>query len=650
MSNRRALYSLLALGLSGLAVLVVFYREANPSANIRLALSRAQVEARAADFLKGRALDISGTTRATIFGGDDMAAIFLQKTVGLGKTNALSDPEQAVYVPLWKWGVRFFRPQEKEEYQVSMTPNGKITRFEHVIPEEQAGANLEPAAAEMVALDFLARPLAVGFRPADWERVTASSEKLQARTDHYFTWKRKEPRFGRGDGDLRIRVTVAGDRVTSYSFFLKVPDEFERTYNLQSDAGNNLARVALFFTLGLFVLTVVYFMMLLRKGDMDYRIALGAAGMVGLAVFFAAVNSWPSALYSYSTDQLLVGLVLALVIGAVLGGAGLGGLMLVIVGVGSALLSRAEKLRLLAGLREISRGRLLTPALAQAVLYGYLIAFFFLGYDTALYAAMRHLGWVWLPAGNDYTEAYGSLVPALAPLAIGIMAGFWEEGFYRFASFAVLRKVIQWAPAAAVLPTMIWAFAHSNYPVFPVYFRGIELTVGGLLFFYFFWRFGYLTVAFAHFFIDTILIAIPLVQAPSPYFKISGIVAMGIGLIPLALGLLGRGRKVYLLPDVPRLDGDTSVGILRRGFETGALPAALIQQILREKGLADAPVEARALFLAREVFGLSMATQVDENRVTLRISGGAPKADVFRALLGIEPSMDGGDLLLSIPL
>lgn len=648
MTDRRALGFLLVLGLSGLVAFIALYRQANPSATIRLALSRSQVEARAADFLKGRGLDLGGTIRATYFGGDDLAAIFLQRTVGLDTTNRVSDPGQAVYVPLWKWGARFFRPQQKEEYQVSMTPNGKVTRYEHIIPEDAAGANLGPAAAEKIALDFLSRPLAVEFQPADWERVTASSEKLKARTDHYFTWKRKEPKFG--DGDLRINVTVAGDRVSSYSYYLKVPDEFERRYNLQSDAGDNIARVAVFFTLALFVLTIVYFMMLVRKGEMDFRIALLTAGLLTVATFIGAVNGWPSALYSYSTDQLLIGVVIGLVMLAVLGGLGLGGLMLVMVGVGSGLLSRLEKSRLLTGLREVSRGHLFTPALAQAVLYGYLIAFFFLGYDTALYAAVRHLGWVWLPAGNEYTEAYGSLVPALVPLAVGATAGFWEEGFFRFASFVVLRKVFRWAPAAALLPTMVWAFAHSNYPVFPVYFRGIELTIGGLMFFYFFWRFGYLTVALAHFFIDTILIAVPLLQAPSPYFKASGMAAMGIGLIPLLLGLLGRGRKVYLLPDIPRLDGDTSVGVLRRGFDSGALPVEMIQEILQRKGLADAPVEERALFLAREIFQLDVAARPADGSVTLRIPGGVPRIEIFRSLLGVEPAVDGDDLVISIPV
>ncbi|MGH8102958.1 MAG: CPBP family intramembrane glutamic endopeptidase [bacterium] len=647
---------LLALGAFGLAAFIFLYNTANPSANIQLTLSKSEVEQRAQQFLTGRGLKTDGAIHAIVFGSDDMAAIFLQKSVGLDKTNEVSDPGQPVYVPLWRWGVRFFRPQEKEEFEVSMTPNGKITGFEHVIPEDREGANLDQAAAESIALDFLEHPIAqadallpmaVAFLPADWERVTASSQKLKARTDHYFTWKRKEPRFG--DGDLRLRVTIAGDQMAAYHYFLKVPEDFEQKFRLESDLGDNIARGALILTLVLFILAITYFMVLLRKGDMDFRVALLTAGFVSLGAFLGVINSWPGALYGYSTHRLFVGEIFGLIIAAVLGGLGIGGLMLVMTGVGSALLTRDEKQRLLGGLHEIACGKVLTPALARAAFYGYLIAFFFLGYDTILYAVVRHLGWVWFPAGNEFTEAYASLVPALVPLSISITAGFWEEGFFRFASFATLRKFLKWAPAAALIPTLIWAFAHSNYPVFPVYFRGIELTIGGLLFFYFFWRYGFLTVAFAHFFIDTILIAMPLLKAPSPYFKISGMIAMAIGLIPMAMGLIGRGRKVYLVPDVPRLDADTSLILLRRAFNAGTLPVDYIRDILRIKGLDAAPPEERVIFLAREIFALPVTVSVEPGAVTLRIHGGAPKVDAFRELLAIDPALDPPGLLLQIP-
>ena len=47
---------------------------------------------------------------------------------------------------------------------------------------------------------------------------------------------------------------------------------------------------------------------------------------------------------------------------------------------------------------------------------------------------------------------------------------------------ANVRSAASISPARFLIPAAIWAFGHSNYPVFPVYVRGIELTIGGLLF------------------------------------------------------------------------------------------------------------------------------------------------------------------------
>ena len=87
---------------------------------------------------------------------------------------------------------------------------------------------------------------------------------------------------------------------------------------------------------------------------------------------------------------------------------------------------------------------------------------------------------------------------------------------------------------------MIWAFGHSNYPVFPVYIRGIELTIAGLIFGIAFLRLGLLTCIVAHFVIDAVQIGIPLLSSGNSGYVISGIIVMGIALVPALLGLAGR--------------------------------------------------------------------------------------------------------------
>ena len=90
---------------------------------------------------------------------------------------------------------------------------------------------------------------------------------------------------------------------------------------------------------------------------------------------------------------------------------------------------------------------------------------------------------------------------------------------------------------------MIWAFGHSNYAIFPVYIRGIELTIAGLIFGIGFLRFGLLTCIVAHFVIDAVLVGTPLLTSGNSAYLVSGIVVMGIALLPAVLGLAARKRK-----------------------------------------------------------------------------------------------------------
>ena len=58
--------------------------------------------------------------------------------------------------PLHNWAVRFFKPLSREELIVSVDPeSGRIIAFRHVLPEDQAGADLAADAARQIAVDFL---------------------------------------------------------------------------------------------------------------------------------------------------------------------------------------------------------------------------------------------------------------------------------------------------------------------------------------------------------------------------------------------------------------------------------------------------------------------------------------------------------------
>lgn len=123
------------------------------------------------------------------------------------------------------------------------------------------------------------------------------------------------------------------------------------------------------------------------------------------------------------------------------------------------------------------------------------------------------------------------------------MAAVSEEFLSRFFSIPFLKKYLKWTPAALVVPAAIWAFGHSNYPVYPVYVRGIELTVAGVLFGILFIRYGIVDCIIAHYVIDAVMIGLPLLRSGNTYYIASGAVVCLLAATPLIIGIPGLLKR-----------------------------------------------------------------------------------------------------------
>ena len=94
-----------------------------------------------------------------------------------------------------------------------------------------------------------------------------------------------------------------------------------------------------------------------------------------------------------------------------------------------------------------------------------------------------------------------------------------------------------------IVPAAIWAFGHSTYPVFPVYIRGIELTIAGVLFGIAFLHYGLVTCIVAHYVIDAVALGIPLVTSGNSTYLISGLAIIGLALVPGVVGFFAGRRR-----------------------------------------------------------------------------------------------------------
>src|SRR4030095_10548159 len=129
--------------------------------------------------------------------------------------------------------------------------------------------------------------------------------------------------------------------------------------------------------------------------------------------------------------------------------------------------------------RVWSREAAPTTAMLGRTLGGYLFVPLALGFVAAFYYATNHyLGW-WQPSASmTDPEILGSAVPALAPIAISLQAGFMEECLFRAVPLSLAALIGQRyghrgaaIAIAVVVQALVFGGGHANYPGFPSHSR-----------------------------------------------------------------------------------------------------------------------------------------------------------------------------------
>lgn len=190
--------------------------------------------------------------------------------------------------------------------------------------------------------------------------------------------------------------------------------------------------------------------------------------------------------------------------------------------VGGDGLWRKNGINLWARSREEGYGRHVLTAVAD----GYAWALILLGVQSVVFFILERTIHTW--STTDATQSpYNMVYPLLFPL-LAWVAGIGEEAVYRLFGIPMLKKLFRSTFIASLLTTLIWAFGHTLYPIYPVISRPIELTFIGLLFSFIFLRYGFPTVVFSHVIFDSILMALSLMF-------MGGAVNIAAGLVYIAL-------------------------------------------------------------------------------------------------------------------
>jgi hypothetical protein len=261
-------------------------------------LNRAEAAARADAALSAAGIDAAAYQRVVVLESrpEELVTAYLRENAEPEALEAVGDA-----VPSLLWGVRYFRPLERDEYRVLLLPNGPASRpplaVVYDVAETSPGARLPLAEARRLAEGRLAE--APGWTPGAWTVVDEGTIERPNRLDHRFVFERTDRRFGQAT--LRAELTVVGDRASGYRPFVKLPEDWERArrgtgLRQQVAAVIPLAVVAWLFGAGAYA-----FLRLARERMLSWRPAtLVGAAFLALAVV-EELNGLSRLYQSYAT-------------------------------------------------------------------------------------------------------------------------------------------------------------------------------------------------------------------------------------------------------------------------------------------------------------------------------------------------------------
>ncbi len=556
---------------SALCVFLVFryFGEAFSVLDLDVRMSRDQAISEARRIADDRKLSTAKLTEAAAsFSGDSAVQTFIELEGG-GKPalkpllGGVGSDDGGNEYTLYKWRVRLYSEGVEREALVAFTPDGRPAGFFSKLPEAEPGAALSADEARAIAVTTAARDWTVDF--ARYRPLTASAvTRPGKRVDHEFIYERKlEGAPAIGEGRLRLRLVVTGDRLTHLQRFVFVPEAFARRYETMRSANNTIAAFAsvgagLLYGLGGCLIGLIW---LMRRHAVRWGPSAKWAAVVAVLIAGAGLAAIPASWLNYDTATSASTHLFARIVQALAGGV-ITWLLLTVV------FATAEGLgRLAFGAHPQLWRTWRTPSAISRAVWGRTLAgYAWIGFDLAFIAAFyflvqRYLGW-WSPSDTLIDpNILGAPLPWIPPVAMSLQAGMMEESLFRavpLAGAALLGRHFGrerlFIVIALVVQAVIFGSAHANYPGQPAYARPVELFLPSLVWGLVYLRYGLVPGILFHFGFDLVLMSIPLFVTQAPGIVFDRAIVIAILAIPLVVLVVQRWRAGHLidLPDSER--------------------------------------------------------------------------------------------------
>lgn len=538
--NRIRIWMLVLSAAAALAVHVALMPFAMPTAALHMTLDRAQAIERGRRVLTELGLRPPSDTRVAVsFVTDPQTKGWLEQRLGIAGSNRMAQREGLVY----RWIVRFYRLGDLEQWGVELDPEGVPLGVRWMRPDDRAAPATDDPRG--VAVAAIRKHFDIEL-DARWRSVESLQTPLPNRLDHVLTWERTDRVFA--GARQRLSAEISGGAIVSYRRWLHIPDHLLKEMERNQSKGDTLANAAQAAGL-VFVVVVLWTLVItMARRTLFDRKALKPLFTVAVAVALVellnTINMLPLVQAGLQPEDTLYGFWLQY---AAFSAISIAVLLLTTAGmvIAADLISHQAFPHHGRMGSWFTRRRLASPEGLRALGAGYAFIPLQLGYVSVFYWLVSRLGG-WSPADVPYDDLFSTSMPWAFALLIGVSAAVSEEFLFRYVAVSWLKRVTGRTWLAVLVPAMIWAFAHCNYPNQPFYIRGIELTIWGCIWGVVYIRMGPLPSLLSHAGFNALLVGESLLSSGMPMVRGQFYLVCLLVMLPGLLALWWRRQRADL--------------------------------------------------------------------------------------------------------
>lgn len=534
------------LAVASLIVFSLSMKDVTPKASIDLKLSRTDAINQSKSFLESLGYKLGGFTPIAYFRVDGETQLYLAEKYGMNNAAKVIEADS---LSTHNWLVWFVDPsaarsQALDDYQVWLSPAGRMLGFAHNIKDTAARRSLTQEEATALAENFLKRQ---SVSLAGYKLEKSSQRKLTRRTDYDFTWVRTDSALGM---DPTIVLRVQGDEIGFYRENLAPKGEFRAIMSRISTAVTFIVSGATAGTFLLFFFIVIFFLKKYHEGEVGVKTAIlvfigaYALNLAQNILQYPAMGSETQLGDLNKTDVRLVLFILSSLIIAVF--------IQVMVFAGWSVgesYARGVWSKKLSAVDSLLFRKYFTLDVARGILRGYVLGAILLGALTLLIFALLklnlpHFG-IFVPFLNSVPDSF---IPGLTPIVLALWVAAFNEIVFRLFFISYLkdktRRTWPGVVVSSVLFTLtaftMWdlpfGFANFQY-LFPLY------LLIGFVFAFIFLKWDLLTAIMTNFVVLAVGYAIPIFSSSGPAFKTQEWIFVGLMAVPLVIAVGGFVRR-----------------------------------------------------------------------------------------------------------